>query len=200
MNAKKVDQGIKWLIDTGASVNVIPKEEVPKGSKLCDDNSPVYFETANGQAVSNETYKYRVGPLGKEIVLHSLPGSPPLLGIGALCMEEGFTFLWKSGSKNPILVRKDGMVLDCVVSDNCPFLHSDASVRLPVFADNLEVCPPVGLDPFATKNEARRAVAALHESETVPETVFDNDCEDRYADESETDPGTVFDNDCEDSY
>ena len=137
----------------------------------CQSETSVIFETANGQAVSNETFKHKVGALGKEIVLHSLPGSPALLGIGALCIDEGFTFLWKAGSKNPILVRSDGMVLDCDVSENCPFLHSDASARLPMFADNLEVCPPIGLDPFATQNEAKRTVAALHESETKPDNI-----------------------------
>ena len=54
-----------------------------------------------------------------------LPSTPCLLSVGARCMEEEFTFVWKP-KRPPYFVTPEGRRIQCEVHNRCPYLMADA--------------------------------------------------------------------------
>ena len=104
----------------------------PKERKTAKHGRPIPITTANGVIGVKTKVNVFVRELGISVWAYILPvpeGSPPvsLLSLGALCDEEGYTYVWKP-KKRPTLT-KDGVSVKCKPLHNFPFITSSYNLE-----------------------------------------------------------------------
>ena len=62
----------------------------------------------------------RVKDLGVPVTCYLLPKVPPILSLGLLCLEHGFSYHWPNAMP-PFLKQKQKRT-ECAVVKNCPFV------------------------------------------------------------------------------
>ena len=86
-----------------------------------DDQGGMSFMTANGITQTQEVMNFRPRELDQESRADVLDETPAVLSVGKKCMEQGYAFIWMSGS-DPYLMDKAGACTPLTVRDNIPYI------------------------------------------------------------------------------
>ena len=119
----------RWLIDSGAAVDLLGRSDVPEVYEclVTEADPPVRLITANGKIVANETIPLPVPALDSAVHPYLVKSTPAVLSLGKLCMEQGFAFHWPAHG-NPVLVTPDGKSVCLQVENNCPYLDDGSEI------------------------------------------------------------------------
>ena len=113
----------RWLIDSGAAVDLLRRSDVPEVYEclVTEADPPVRLITANGRITAHETIPLPVPALGGEVHPYLVKSTPAVLSLGKLCMEQGYAFHWAPHGA-PVLVTPSGKSVCLQVENNCPYL------------------------------------------------------------------------------
>jgi hypothetical protein len=116
----------RWLVDTGSAHDIVRDSAIRNCPQWKTEmREPLALSTANGVMQANEVCHLSVPALAIDIDAVVLPSTPCLLSVGARCMEEGFTFVWRA-KRAPYFITPDGKRIQCEVHNRCPYLSADA--------------------------------------------------------------------------
>ena len=113
-----------YIVDSGASFHLASKDTLlPKERKSIEDlEEPITVQTANGDVTISQKCRVHVKELDLWIWAHLLPCTVAVLSLGALCSENGYTYVWKPG-QSPALI-KGRFKIQCVPRNNVPFIYA----------------------------------------------------------------------------
>ena len=130
-----------WLVDTGCGYDLVSKREVALTKRFVEKGThTITFHTAKGPIVTEGVAKVYVTELGEHIAPYILNNLPPVLTVGYICMELGYTFIWPKG-QNPFFIRPDGMIVHMTVDNGIPYLVPNS--------DRCKPCKPTGSMSFS---------------------------------------------------
>ena len=98
-----------WICDSGASFHIVSSQDLKGLDVVRTRNVPaITVNTANGAVKVTQEALVEVGQLKQNVWAKVLRTSTPkLLSLGALCMDDGYSFVWGSGCKSPKLIFPD---------------------------------------------------------------------------------------------
>ena len=125
----------RWLIDSGAAVDLLRRSDVPEVYEclVTEADPPVRLITANGRITASETIPLPVPTLGGEAHPYLVKSTPAVLSLGKLCMEQGYAFHWAPHG-TPVLVTPSGETVCLQVENNCPYLDDGSEATQTVCA------------------------------------------------------------------
>ncbi len=145
-----------WLMDTGSGNDLLAESQL--GASAVDlepCTEPVLLNTANGLARVERQVPLDLLPLGESASALVLQSTPPVLSIGKRVMDLGYSFLWGAG-RQALMVRPDGLAVDCHVEGNIPYMSEDAQPRKLTKAER-RACHALGLiAPAWLASQAKR--------------------------------------------
>ena len=123
---------IKWFGDTGASWHMIGRKYLSKAQikNAIATNRMVKLATANGTISTNLRVPLKTDVISDQVNPLLIDECPPILSIGQLCMETGYSFYWPAGKK-PFLVNRKGKRIEFKIEDNCPYLADNGEIAYP---------------------------------------------------------------------
>ncbi len=128
-DAAPVAEVREWLMDTGSAYDLVASPHVKrtKGT-MFERSTPLVLRTANGPVEVKHGVTLDLPPLGESTDALLLRCTPPVLSIGRRVMEDRCSFLWCAG-KPAAMIRRDGLIVDCLTRSNIPYLAEDAVPR-----------------------------------------------------------------------
>ena len=144
--ASSPDENIAWLVDTGASEDLIGQDVVRKNNLKCSTmNPPRKFATAGGIIDVSEKATVDIKELGLTVTPWVADTCPELLSVGKR-IQEGFSFFWPKQGQ-PYLIDSNNKVLKLDVRNNIPFIPAggvrtspNAAVAKVIEAMDMTVC------------------------------------------------------------
>ena len=118
-----------WLVDTGCCHDLVSASnaKLSKGrNKLLD--SPVTFQTANGDAPSSHSSQIWIDELNEMIEPYILQDTPSVISVGDGVMNKGCSFLWIAG-RSAYWITPDGTVVALEVLRYIPYLRRFAVLQ-----------------------------------------------------------------------
>ncbi len=111
------------MLDSGSYFDIVKKESLSdkEAQNVQDSGTTFRMATASGRIDTNESVNVGIPQLGDRQDVVVLAGCPSILSLGRMCMERGYTFIWKSG-KSPLLVTPNGRKMVLEVEDYVPVL------------------------------------------------------------------------------
>ena len=122
-------KGQMFIIDSGASSNVLPRARVEEGlaDKIGDTLRQLSFETANSRVTCSQGIRAQVAPWDTTAEWICMENTPELISLGERCMVHGFTFIWVK-HKFPCMISATGLYI----------IIFDIQGLLPVWGHQLE--------------------------------------------------------------
>ena len=120
-----------WLVDTGCGHDLVStaNAKLSKGtSKYLD--SPVTFQTANGDAPSTHSSQIFIEELNEMIEPYILTDTPSVISVGDRAMNKGYSFVWISGRK-PYWITPEGKIITLEVIRDIPYLRRNSDFCKP---------------------------------------------------------------------
>ncbi|CAE7245792.1 unnamed protein product [Symbiodinium sp. CCMP2592] len=113
---------IEWIADTGSAQDLVSQGDLGSLRSHRSQN-PIGIVTANGPSTAEIQFNIAVPSLGIDSHPYVLPSTPSVLSVGYRCMEEGFDFVWRSGTR-PYFQSSSGERIYMDVKDYVPYLKS----------------------------------------------------------------------------
>ncbi|CAE7767551.1 unnamed protein product [Symbiodinium sp. CCMP2592] len=113
---------IEWIADTGSAQDLVSQGDLGSLRSHRSQN-PIGIVTANGPSTAEIQSNIAVPSLGIDSHPYVLPSTPSVLSVGYRCMEEGFDFVWRSGTR-PYFQSSSGERIYMDVKDYVPYLKS----------------------------------------------------------------------------
>ena len=113
----------KWLLDSGASFDLIGEGNLNWQERLeiMEVGHEQELDTAAGLIKTSRQIKLKLEGTGLFATCWVLDNNcPPIISMGKMCMEEGFSFLWMR-NKHAILLSSTGQLIYCVVDTRVPY-------------------------------------------------------------------------------
>ena len=70
-----------------------------KATSRGTSDTPISLATANGSTRADEVADVKVDALHKPFTPYILEETPAVLSVGVRCMEQGYSFVWPTGSR-----------------------------------------------------------------------------------------------------
>lgn len=114
----------RWVIDRGSCTDIVGEGPITKNEKniVEDMETPMRLTMANGEVTASNNVKVALEPATTAETL-IVKGCPIILSLGKRCVEEGFSFVWRSG-KRPILTTPDRQEYELEVENYVPVFHA----------------------------------------------------------------------------
>ena len=111
-----------FVVDSGASMHMISKKDLNSTEKdtLTKSCSPTIVISANGEVQTHEEATVYVKELERFLTVKVLEDTPPVLSLGKLCDENGYSCEWINGPK-PHLI-KNGIRIQCNTENFVPIV------------------------------------------------------------------------------
>ena len=118
-----------WIIDSGASIDLVSQADVAGFSKnVRRSSNPVSLSTANGVVPATRSIVLDVPGLEDYPEHYVLQSTPNALSMGIRCMKLGYAFHWEPFSEVPQLVTPSGYAIDLKVRNYIPTLTKDCRI------------------------------------------------------------------------
>ena len=117
------------------SAKNIPKEHL---KFIHDAYHRLILSTANGNLDADKEVPIKSGSLKSLIEALLLPNTPPVLSVGKLVVEHGYTFYWVPGYA-PVVIDPDGMGFELEVRIGVPYLSENDVVKRPMNTPGLSI-------------------------------------------------------------
>ena len=112
-----------WIADSGASFHMLDKSLLNrKERRTIRQGEPIQVQTATEVVTIDQVCEVHIAFLGITVSAYLLENCPPLLSVGRLVDELGFTFCWGPGS--PPYFSKDNLRMLCAPHNHVPFVES----------------------------------------------------------------------------
>ena len=111
------NQKRQFIVDSGASFHLASKNVLTKAERktVRPMKEPLLMRTANGVVVAKEEADIYVEAFDTKLTAVLIADTPPLISLGKLCLQDGFTFIWKPG-KTPYIQKGNGPRRMCSVT------------------------------------------------------------------------------------
>ena len=144
----------EWLVDTGASYDMVDSNVVFNRKDVVRDSSGPSLKTAAGVKRAQQRANFTLPEMGESISAIVLPGAPPALSVGARCQHLGYWFVWEPYSEQPYFVTPEKLRIECSVRNQVPYVSVNHSPeRLDVGDGGCVVCggaSKCGITPCAS--------------------------------------------------
>ena len=112
----------EFVVDSGASMHMISKKDLSNSEMdtLTKSCSPTIVITANGEVQTNEETTVYVKELDFPSTMKVLESTPPVLSLGKLSDENGYSCEWINGQKTQII--KNGIRIICNTENFVPIV------------------------------------------------------------------------------
>ena len=120
------------IVDSGSAFHVINDDDIPPDYRhlIQPLKNPVKCATVNGSITIDKGVVLPIPALDVELLFHITKDSPPLISMGKLCRENGFSAIWIN-VQDPYLLGPTGTRFTLTVKDEVPLLpmaeHDDTS-------------------------------------------------------------------------
>ena len=112
-----------WIVDSGSCFDLIGVDDLDKKetAEIWEDESPVTLTTANGLTTAAKRVTLPLNNLKGDAIAVVLKNTPAVLSLGRKCMDEGYSFVWKTKEK-PYLLTPDSKRIFLDVVNYVPML------------------------------------------------------------------------------
>ena len=115
---------LEFLIaDTGCAHDLISAREARQAKlKLEVSDTPMRFQTANGDTCGDMVAPFRIKELGEMVKPYVLQETPSVISIGKRTMGHGYSFVWSAGD-NPYFITPANKVISLDVVSEIPYVR-----------------------------------------------------------------------------
>ena len=133
-----------WLADTGCGHDLVGSRDAKEAKlKLEVSDSPMKFQTANGETPGNMVAPFTLTELGEVVKPYVLQETPSVVSIGKRTMNQGYSFIWSAG-ESPYFITPQNRVLNMEVIGDIPYIRRGSILCQPRDAEDSDYYVPHG--------------------------------------------------------